>query len=73
MTVKSMDPGIVAALADLAAVPLADAAMAERIAAGANAAIAAVRTQLQAGAFDYSSLFDHEPGDYLATLERLAR
>ena len=41
--------------------------MAERIAAGATAAIAAVRGQVTA------TLFDHEPADYLALLERLAR
>ena len=68
-----MDPGIVIALADLAGLPLADAAMAERIAAGASAAIEAVRTQLLAGVFDDPSLFEYEPADSLATLERLAR
>jgi hypothetical protein len=73
MACKSMDPGIVAALADLAAVPLDDAEIAARIAAGASAAIAAVRTQMLAGTLDDPSLFEYEPGNYLATLERLAR
>jgi hypothetical protein len=57
----------VSALAEAAGIPLADDAMAERIAAGASAAIAAVRAQLG------ESLCEYEPGDYLAALERLSR
>ena len=67
MSAEPLDPAAVAALARAAGIPVADAAMAERIAAGASAAIAAVRGQVAA------TLFDHEPADYLPLLERLAR
>lgn len=67
MDTDSLDANAVAALARAAGIPLTDQAMAERIAAGATAAIAAVRGQVTA------TLFDHEPADYLALLERLAR
>ena len=60
------DPVSVASFAAAAGLPLADAAAAERIAAGAQAAIAAVRSKVS------WPLIDLEPGDYLATLERLA-
>jgi hypothetical protein len=63
----SLDANAVATLARAAGIPIADQAMAERIAAGATAAIAAVRGQVS------STLFEHEPADYLALLERLAR
>jgi hypothetical protein len=61
-----LTPELVAALAQVAGIPLADEAMAARIATGAGVAIAAVRSQ------SGGTLFDLEPGDYLATLERLA-
>jgi hypothetical protein len=61
-----LDPATVRDLARLAGLPLEDEACAARIAAGASAAIAAV------GASVRETLFDLEPNDYLATLERLA-
>lgn len=51
--------------------PLEDEATAARIAAGADAAVAAVRTAL-AKVDDAASLFDREPAEYLALLEALA-
>ena len=63
----SLNGDAVAALAQAAGIPMTDHAMAERIAAGASAAILAVRAQVT------TTLFDHEPADYLALLERLAR
>ena len=63
----SLDGNAVVAIARVAGIPIADQEMAERIAAGASAAIAAVRTQVT------TTLFDYEPADYLALLERLAR
>jgi hypothetical protein len=67
MEKDSLDANAVAALARAAGIPMTDQAMAERIAAGATNAITAVRGQFT------STLFDHEPADYLALLERLAR
>jgi hypothetical protein len=55
-----------AALAKVAGIPLADNDAAARIAAGANAAIMAVRSVANETCFDY------EPSDYLAALEELA-
>lgn len=63
----SLDGNAVASIARAAGIPITDQAMAERIAAGATAAIAAVRAQVT------TTLFDYEPADYLALLERLAR
>ena len=57
-------------LARMTGIPLADAEAASRIAAGASAAIEAVRS-IGAGS-ESGSLFDYEPSDYLATLESLA-
>ncbi len=53
-------------LAQLAGLPLEGHDVAERIAAGASAAIAAVTASVR------MPLFDLEPGDFPATLERLA-
>jgi hypothetical protein len=61
-----LDPSTVRDLARLAGLPHQDEATAARIAAGASAAIAAVAANL------HEPLFDLEPNDYLATLERLA-
>ena len=67
MKKDSLDGDAVAAVARAAGIPITDQAMAERIAAGASAAISAVRAQVT------ETLFDYEPADYLALLERLAR
>jgi hypothetical protein len=56
----------VAALARLLGYPPLDAETAARIAAGASNAVAAVRATATV------PLFDAEPGNYLAELERLA-
>ena len=53
-------------LAAIAGVPIDDQAAAARIAAGASAAIKAVRSVTS------DTLFDCEPSDFLATLEQLA-
>jgi hypothetical protein len=53
-------------LAGAAGMPLADDAMAARIAAGAQSAVDAVRQSVHA------TLFDLEPSDFLPTLEDLA-
>lgn len=66
MTDAQLDADVVVALAAVAGIPLADADSAARIAAGASAAIAAVRRVVT------DTLFDHEPADYLGTLEQLA-
>jgi hypothetical protein len=63
---EPLDRDTVLDLARLAGLPLDDADQAARIAAGASAAIAAVARNIR------EPLFDLEPGDYLATLERLA-
>ncbi len=66
MPIDPLAPSTVRDLARLAGLPLDDAATAARIAAGASAAVAAVAASV------HEPLFDHEPNDYLATLERLA-
>jgi hypothetical protein len=66
MPVDPLQPTTVRDLARLAGLPLDDEATAARIAAGASAAIAAVAASVR------EPLFDVEPNDYLATLERLA-
>jgi Pyruvate/2-oxoacid:ferredoxin oxidoreductase gamma subunit len=66
MSEPTLNAAAIAALAAAAELPLDDEAMAARIAAGASAAIAAVRAQ------HGQLLFEFEPADYLATLERLA-
>jgi hypothetical protein len=63
---EELDAAIVEALARLVGYPPLDAATAARIAAGASHAVAAVRASAT------QSLFDAEPGQYLAELERLA-
>jgi hypothetical protein len=65
----ALSPETVTRLAEIVGIPLADAAVAERIAAGARAAIEVVRECVAA---ESSALFEHEPGDFLAALERLA-
>lgn len=62
----SPDAALVRAMARLAGVPIADDAMAERVAAGAAGAIDAVRRARRA------DLFDQEPAAFLPALERLA-
>lgn len=52
-------------------IPLDDQAVAERIAAGAGAAVAAVREALS-HLDDDDALFEREPSEYLALLETLA-
>lgn len=66
MSQDPLDPATVRDLARLAGLPLDDDSLAPRIAGGASSAIAAVRASVR------GSLFDLEPGDYLAELERLA-
>lgn len=51
--------------------PLEDEAVAARIAAGAGAAVAAVREALSR-VDDPDALFEREPAEYLALLEALA-
>lgn len=53
-------------LSGAAGMPLADDAMAARVAAGAQSAVDAVRQSV------HETLFDLEPGDFLPTLEELA-
>ena len=62
----ALDAATVAALARLLGYPPLDADTAARIAAGASNAVAAVRATAT------MPLFDAEPGNYLAELERLA-
>ena len=62
----AVDAAIVDALARLLGYPPFDAETAARIAAGASNAVAAVRATATV------PLFDAEPGNYLAELERLA-
>jgi hypothetical protein len=62
----ALDAATVDALARLAGYPPLDAETAARIAAGASNAVAAVRATAT------MSLFDTEPGSFLAALERLA-
>jgi hypothetical protein len=61
-----LDAATVDALARLLGYPPLDAETAARIAAGASNAVAAVRATATV------PLFDAEPGNYLAELERLA-
>lgn len=61
-----LEPAMVAALARLAGYPPFDAATLARLATGAGDAVAAVRASATA------SLFDVEPADFQAELERLA-
>lgn len=61
---------MVGQLAALVRVPILDTAMAERVAGGAAAAIAAV--QASAGQVAPGVTFECEPADYLRTLESLA-
>jgi hypothetical protein len=61
-----LDAATVDALARLLGYPPLDADTASRIAAGASNAVAAVRATATV------PLFDAEPGNYLAELERLA-
>ncbi len=61
-----VDAATVDALARLLGYPPLDAETAARIAAGASNAVAAVRATATV------PLFDAEPGNYLAELERLA-
>jgi hypothetical protein len=68
----SLSPTAVLELAALTGIPVDDEAMAERIAAGAGAAVAAVaaaRASLQAAD---DALLGAEPADFLALLESLA-
>ncbi len=66
MSADNLTAETAAALARVAGIPLADSDAAARIAAGANAAIAAVRSVANETCFDY------EPSDYLGALEQLA-
>lgn len=61
-----LDPLTVARLVAVAGLPPASPELAVRLAAGANAAVAAVAAHAR------HSLFDTEPLDFLAELERLA-
>ena len=62
----ALSAATVQALARLAGYPPLDADTAARIAAGASSAVAALRATATV------PLFDTQPGDYLAELERLA-
>ncbi len=66
MEPQVLDDATVVDLARIAGIPLSDTEAAPRIAAGASAAIAAVRSAC------HDTLFDHEPSEFLATLEALA-
>ena len=66
-----ISPSTVLESAAVIGLPLEDEAAAARIAAGAGAAVAAVREAL-AGVGDVDALFDREPAEYLALLEALA-
>lgn len=66
MPTTPIDAAAVITLAGAAGMPLADANMAARIAAGAQSAVDAVRLSVR------ETLFDVEPADYLPTLEELA-
>lgn len=71
---EPLSPAAMLELSSLSGIPVDDAAMAERIAAGAAAAVDAVRkVAATQGAFDLDQwLFDVEPSGYLALLEQLA-
>lgn len=66
MSTDPLDPATIRDLARLAGLPLEDDELPRRIAGGASTAIAAVAGSVR------EPLFDFEPNDYLATLERLA-
>lgn len=66
MLTTPVDSQAVITLAGAAGMPLADDAMAARIAAGAQSAVDAVRQSV------HETLFDLEPSDFLPTLEDLA-
>lgn len=66
-----VSPATVRESAAVIGLPLADEAVAARIAAGAGAAVAAVREALS-GLDDADALFEREPADFLALLEALA-
>lgn len=67
---EALSGGTVEELARLLGLPLASAAAAERLAAGAGAAAQAVRAVLKHDGG--GRLFDREPADYLRLLESLA-
>lgn len=69
-TPQGLSVDAVGQLSRLLGIPLADADMAERIAAGAGVAAAAVRAVLAHGVD--GRIFDREPSDYLPLLESLA-
>lgn len=69
--VAPLSAAAVMELARITGVPVDDAAMAARIAAGAANAVAAVREGLAIVATTGVVTFDHDT-DYLAALERLA-
>lgn len=73
----TLSTGAVREIAALVGVPLDDEAAAARVAAGAGAAVAAVRAALDEvlaadGAAVDAALFGREPSEYLALLEALA-
>jgi hypothetical protein len=63
---EALSAGVVEAIARATDLPLASAADAARIAAGAQSTIDAVR------AMGHLELFDAEPADFLPALEQLA-
>jgi len=68
-------PNVVTVVAAITGVPIIDDGMAQRIAAGATAAVTAVRRAALSVASDpllADNLFDREPAEYLAVLESLA-
>lgn len=67
---RALSASAVLELAAVQGIPVDDAAMAERIAAGAHAAAAAVREV--AATVDAAALFEREPAEYLPVLEALA-
>lgn len=67
---RALSASAVLELAAVQGIPVDDTAMAERIAAGAHAAAAAVREV--AATVDAAALFEREPAEYLAVLETLA-
>ena len=68
---EDLSAGTVGELARLQGIPLVDADMGARIAAGAGVAAAAVRAVLEQGGDGL--IFDREPSEYLALLESLTR
>jgi hypothetical protein len=72
---EPLSPSALMELSSLSGIPVDDAAMAERIAAGAAAAVEAVRSLAVAhGEVDLDQwLFELEPSGYLALLEQLAQ